>query len=128
MGGWERAARGTRECTCSSVADEVHERANYDAPRPPQRVHLGRAVSYMPTVSEHNERERVGDRARVRRLPSESHQWMIKIFKLLAAVVRRRRKRAVQSPTILSPKPSRAAAHTVWCEQRGRNAHERSLR
>ena len=60
-------------------------------------------------------------------LASESHQWMIKIFKLLAAVVRRRRKRAVQSPTILSQKPSRAAAHTVWCEQRGRNAHERSL-
>ena len=28
----------------------------------------------------------------------------------------------------LSQKPSRAAAHTVWCEQRGRNAHERSLR
>ena len=48
------------------------------------------------------------------RLPSEPHEWMIK--------------RAVQSPTILSPKPSRAAAHTVWCEQRGRNAHERSLR
>ena len=73
MGGWERAARGTRECTCSSVADEVHERANYDAPRPPQRVHLGRAVSYMPTVSEHNERERVGDRARVRRARRAAH-------------------------------------------------------
>ena len=53
---------------------------------------------------------------------------MIKTWKLVGAVVRRRRKRAVQSPTILSQKPSRAAAHTVWCEQRGRNAHERSLR